>query len=134
VIELKIDQDSPIFFNIAGGRRRLALFHTTIARKKENRLLSKPTAPVKKTEPLIDEDLSRIIPSASPPPRWLDWRRRRRATGAAAEPRGALSPDASFSGRGAQIDEELRPLAAMAGREEQLTTEDPDRKKANGFI
>jgi hypothetical protein len=35
VIELKIDQDSPIFFNIAGGRRLLALFHTTIARKKE---------------------------------------------------------------------------------------------------
>jgi hypothetical protein len=39
-----------------------------------------------------------------------------------------------FSGRGAQIDEKLCPLAGMAGQKEQLIAEDPPCKKATGFI
>jgi hypothetical protein len=82
VDELKIDQDPPSFFNFTqdtdftGSRRHLALFHAALVRKKEIMQQSKPATPVKKTEPLIDEDPSKIIPCASPPPRWLDKRRR----------------------------------------------------------
>jgi hypothetical protein len=68
VVGLKIDQDPPSFFNIARTSRHLALFHAAMARKKEIRLQSKPAARVKKTEPLIDEDPSKIITCALPPP------------------------------------------------------------------
>jgi hypothetical protein len=47
-----------------------------MVKKKEIGQRSKLAAPVKKIEPLIDEDPRKIIPCASPPPRWLDRGRR----------------------------------------------------------
>jgi hypothetical protein len=80
--ELRIKKISPIFSNPAGRRRHPSPFRTTMAGNREEQQQCTPAALEKKL--LTEEGFSEIMFVATPPPRWLNGRHRRRASGAAA--------------------------------------------------